>query len=183
MCEVMTAGAALIAVGSMVYQSMQQEKQGREAKKAAGHNTLIAMQAAADAEQRGALEASRTQSQTARMVARTKAIMLASGQDPTGAGVQDTLMGIASTGQTDALTARNNGARAAWGYRNQAATSQYEGQLAQSRANNEATGSLLTGMGYVFRAGAQAGGSKSGGLGDSGGSGGFATDGMLTSGD
>lgn len=165
MCEPVTAG---IIVGTVVagsaYQAYSAHQQGKLAKQAAARNALIARQAAADAETRGELEASRVTSAGLRNMARAKANFLAQGQDPGGAGLASLLEGMAINIETDAETVRNNAARQAWGYRNQADTSIFEGEVASQRATQEMFGSILSGVGKSASVIGGLGGAKPDGL-------------------
>jgi hypothetical protein len=142
MFPVMALGAAVTA-GPKIYQAFAAGEQGKLAKKAAERNALIATQAGELAEASGAVEAARMRSKTVLNIAKARASMLAQGIDPASAGLKDLVTGMAETGETDAQIIRNNAARQAWGYRNQAATALYEGDAAAARANQEQVASIL----------------------------------------
>jgi hypothetical protein len=114
-------------------------------KEEAARNALLANQAAEAAESKGAAEAGRVRGQAIRAMARAKVAMIAKGA--AGEGISDVLKGMSINAETDAETVRNNAAREAWGYRNQAATSLYEGAVAEDRANQAMLSSILGGAG------------------------------------
>jgi hypothetical protein len=149
----MGAAAIPVAIGisaaSTLYGAYSANEQKKIAKAAGERNALIAEQAASDAEGRGAVEASRVRSAGVRAMDKARAAMLAQGMDASGAGLNDLLVGMGINIETDALTTRNNAARQAWGYRNQADTSRFEGEAAAYRAEQEMYGSLLTGAGQA----------------------------------
>jgi hypothetical protein len=152
MCAVvplLAASVAIAAVGTAkaIHSSVQQ---GSLARKAAARNALIGQQAGALAEGSGEVEAARLRSKTALNIAKAKASMLAQGIDPASAGLKDLVTGMAETGETEAQITRNNAARQAWGYRNQASTALYEGSVAASRADSEAVGAGLSGAGSIL---------------------------------
>lgn len=153
MCEPVSIISAGVAVTSAAYSAYSSSQQGAAAGRAGRRNALIAEMGGLDAQQRGALEGSKARSAAYRMAIRQKVSSMANGL--VGAGFEDVVEGTILQGGTDAETARNNGAREAWGYENQAQASRYEGKVAQMRANNAMFGSILTGAGQAAAAGVQ----------------------------
>lgn len=149
MCEPVTAVAIGATVASTAHGMYSAHQQAKVARAAGRRNEHIARQAAADAEQRGELEASKVTSAGVRQMARAKATMLAQGIYGDSEGVKDLLEGMATNIALDAETIRNNAARQAWGLRNQADTSRFEGEAAAHRAEQEAIGTGLSGIAQV----------------------------------
>lgn len=150
MCEPVSAISAGVTLAAAAYGAFAADEQGDIAKAAGKRNETIANQAAEDALQRGAVAASRVRSAGARAIDKARAAMVAQGMDPEGAGLMDLLTGIGLNAETDALTETNNAARQAWGYRNQATASRFEGEAAGARAKQDMYGSILTGAGQAL---------------------------------
>lgn len=149
MCALAPVAVGMIAA-SAIYGAYNANQQRKIAKAAGERNALIAEMAAGDAEQRGALEASRVRSAGVRAIDKARASMLAQGMDPSGAGLESLLTGMGINVEADALTTENNAARQAWGLRNQADTSRYEGEAAAYQAEMSMYGSLLGGAGQAL---------------------------------
>lgn len=154
MCAVLPAIAIGAAAVSTAYSAYSSYQQGKSARAMGDRNAALSNMAAADAEQRGALEASKIRSKGVRIASRQRAMVLAGGL--AGEGFTSVTEGTIYGAGLDAETARNNGAREAWGYRNQATASAYEGRLAQSTANMNMAGSILSGAASIAAASASA---------------------------
>lgn len=117
--------------------------QGKQDVADAETNRRLAIQQANDAMLRGTIEESRYRREIAQVVGAQKAAFGARNVAVSGTPL-DILSDTAQIGEEDALTIRNNAAREAWGYRNQASEASRWGtnQLSNSRAR--AGGSLLT---------------------------------------
>jgi hypothetical protein len=113
------------------------------AKEIAKRNAVIFNQAGEASLAKGEAEAARVQGQAVRMMARAKVAMISKGV--AGEGVGDVLKGMAINAETDAETVRNNAAREAWGYRNQAVSAAYDGEAATARADQVMISSILGG--------------------------------------
>jgi hypothetical protein len=113
------------------------------AKEIAKRNATIYNQAGEASLAKGEAEAARVQGQAVRMMARAKVAMISKGV--AGEGVGDVLKGMALNAETDAETVRNNAAREAWGYRNQAVSAAYDGEAATARADQVMISSILGG--------------------------------------
>lgn len=150
MCEPVSIVMGTAAVASAAYSAYSSFQQADIARESGERNAALALMAAGDAQERGSLEASKIRSAGYRMAVRQKASMLAQGI--TGAGVLDVITGTATLAGVDAETARNNGAREAWGFRNQADTSRFEGEAAAYSAAQEGYGSILEGVGAAATA-------------------------------
>jgi hypothetical protein len=121
---------------------------------------------AVDAEQRGFADETRHRIDVRRMIGSQRARLAAQGQDledadnSASAIISDTV----ELGELDAQTIRNNAAREAWGFRQQAADASARGELAMFAAKNEAKsykdqmkGTLLTGATKMYGGWANAG--------------------------
>jgi hypothetical protein len=175
-------GAALVAGGAAVVGGMQgmrsSEYAAKTAENAAKYNAAVADIAAVDAEQQGALEASRVRSRGAVEMSKARATMIAQGLDPASSGLYDLIEGMAVSVETDAEMVRNNAARQAWGLRAQMTTSIYEGDQAANNLRTQGKAALLSGLATAAGYAASYAGSRSGGTGarTTGGSSGLLTD-------
>jgi len=129
------AGAGMQAAGDI--------QQGKMDVATAETNRRLAEAQASDALLRGTIEESRYRRQIAQVVGGQKAAFGQRNVAVSGTAL-DLLSDTAQVGEEDALTIRNNAAREAWGYRNQANEASRWGanQLSNSRA--KAGGTLLT---------------------------------------
>lgn len=137
----MAAGTALSAYGTI--------QQGKTAAAVGRNNQIMAEYAAKDAEAKGDQAAMRAQQQGRQMVGAQRASMSSRGLDlgdGTAAELQDQADFFAGT---DAETARNNGRRAAWGYRQQGSAARFQGDSAEQQSQLSAFSTLLNGSGNV----------------------------------
>lgn len=109
----------------------------------AKRNQNLANAQADDALLRGTIEESKYRRQIAQVIGGQKAAFGARNVAVTGTAL-DLLGDTAQQGEENALTIRNNAAREAWGYRNQASEASRWGANQSNNANGKAIGTLLT---------------------------------------
>lgn len=108
-------------------------------------NAQLADIAAQDAIQRGNMEADKSLARTRQQVGDQRAALAAQGvlvDSGTGADITNQ---TESLGALDAMTIKNNAAREAFGFRQQADNARIGGKFAALRGQNEAYSTLLTG--------------------------------------
>ena len=118
-------------------------QQGKIDAATAETNRRLAEAQANDALLRGTIEESRYRRQIAQIVGAQKAAFGARNVAVSGTPL-DILSDTAQIGEEDALTIRNNAAREAWGYRNQASEASRWGANQQMGLNAMAGSTLLT---------------------------------------
>lgn len=106
-------------------------------------NRRLSVAQANDALLRGSIEEQRYRREIAQVVGGQKAYFGNRNVTVSGTAL-DLLSDTAQVGEEDALTIRNNAAREAWGYRNQANEASRWGANAQRNAYGRAAGTLLT---------------------------------------
>lgn len=106
-------------------------------------NRRLAMEQANDALLRGSIEETRYRRLIAQVAGAQKAAFGQRNVTASGTAL-DLLSDTAQLGEEDILTIRNNAAREAWGYRNQANEASRWGANQQSNALSAAGGTLLT---------------------------------------
>lgn len=144
------AGTAVSAYGS--YQS------GQAAKRTGRFNARIGELQADDAIQRGELDVNKQRSATQGLIGAQRASYAGQGVELDNGSALDVQGDTAQYGEMDALMARNNAAREAWGYRVGAVNSRLQGNYAARAANTQAISSLATGGAAAFGAYRSAGG-------------------------
>lgn len=134
MCDPITATVAVSALATaggtyMQYQASQQAAAGARSQAAAvsaadsyqaqvaRNNAMIQEKNAQMAEQVGQTAEQNQRQKTAQIIGRTKTSIAANGFDTTSGTPADIVADEAKLGELDALTIRNNAARAAYGYR------------------------------------------------------------------
>lgn len=147
------AGTVVSAVGSYNQARGQQNALDYESA-VASNNAKIADYQAQLAIQNGQTQEENQRLKTAAMFGTQRAGLAANGVDLGSGSANEVLATTSMMGERDALTIRDNAARQAWAYRNQAA-----GYLAESQADSgaakaispafSAAGSLLTGAANV----------------------------------
>lgn len=147
------AGVGMSAVGSYNQASAQRGALNYEAGVNA-NNAKIADWQAGLAEQNGAVQEENQRLKTAAMFGTQRAALGANGVDLGSGSANEVLATTGLMGERDALTIRDNAARQAWAYRNQATGYLSEAATARSAADAinptlSAGGSLLTGVGTV----------------------------------
>ena len=116
------AGTA-VSVGGQVYAAHQAAGEGEAAQRAAEsqaqlaeYNAAVAGVQAQDARQRGDLEANRFRERARQVVGEQRVGFAAAGVDVGYGSTVDVQADATFVGELDALTARTNAAREAWGY-------------------------------------------------------------------
>lgn len=117
--------------------------QGKQDAATAETNRRISEAQANDALLRGTIEETRYRRMIAQVAGAQKASFGNRNVAVSGTAL-DLLGDTAAIGEEDISTIRNNAARQAWGYRNQASEASRVGEFAQSNAFGSAAGTLLT---------------------------------------
>lgn len=138
-----------IQLGGAALDAGSKRKQGQQDEKTAEANQRLANYQADDALNRGSIEEQRYRRQIARLVGAVRNEAGARNVEMRGSALS-LLEDAAGIGEEDAVTIRNNAAREAWGYRNQASESARWGANARSNANAQAGSSLLTGAAQAY---------------------------------
>lgn len=138
-------------------------QEGKAAKKQADKNTELANAAATDALQRGAQEAGAQRMAGSELAARQMVAFANSGVDATVGTAANVQAGTKARAELDALTAENNAAREAFGYKKHGLDFQTQAGLDASRRGREIAGTVLSTAGSVGTAYAK--NKKSGGSG------------------
>jgi len=133
-------GASLIGAGIGIAGDLEQ---GKIDAATAETNRRLAMAQANDALLRGSIEESRYRRQIAQVIGGQKAAFGQRNVAVSGTPL-DILSDTAQVGEEDALTIRNNAARQAWGYRNQASEASRWGDNQLLNSRGKAVGTLLT---------------------------------------
>lgn len=120
----------------------------------AEENQRLARQAAADSVVRGNQEAARIRAAATQMIARQQVAFGASGVDGTVGTAADVAGGTAALAELDALTAQNNAAREAWGFRRQEDLIRRQAKLDKMKHSSRQAGTALGGTGRVVSTGA-----------------------------
>lgn len=126
--------------------------EGQAAKRQADRNTQQANEAATDATNRGVLEAGGARMAGSAAAARQAVAYTASGVDATVGTAANVQAGTKALAELDALTAENNAAREAWGYRKHGMDFQTQAGIDASRRNREMVGTVLSTGGKVATA-------------------------------
>lgn len=123
--------------------------QGKQDEATAITNQRISNAQAQDALLRGTKDESRYRRQVAMIAGQQKAEFGARNVTAEGTAL-DILGDTAAIGEEDALTIRNNAAREAWGYRNQASEASRWGSNQKQNSIGEGIGTLLTSGGKAY---------------------------------
>lgn len=118
--------------------------------KIARQNAAAAYATAADAAQRGVLAEEAVRRKTAKLSGFQRVAVAASGADVGSGSALQLYEDTAMLGELDALTARVNGAREAWGYKTRGTQFGAEAVAAKSGGENQAVGSLLQGGAQIY---------------------------------
>lgn len=148
MCDPVLVGAGLQAAGS-IQKAQAQSAAANANATIQEHNATIADMAAGDAVSRGSLVAGRALMTGAAVQGKQQAGFASSGVDTqtgTAAVVQGDTGGLS---MLDALTAENNAARTAWGYRAQAANFRYQSRIGRAAGQDASDASILGGASSV----------------------------------
>ncbi len=153
-----TTAIMAVGVGMQTVGSYNQSKATKAAYTYQGqvneNNAKIAQWQAQDALQRGATAEQRQRMSTAQLRGSQRARLAANGVALDEGSPLNILQDTDYMGEVDALTIRDNAAKEAWGYRNQAAGYGSDAAMLRSRASAEnpmfaGATSLLTGAGSV----------------------------------
>lgn len=120
---------------------------GEQSQRQAAYNSTLAQIAATDAESRGATQAGLVRTQGSKVVGAENAAFGASGVDVQSGVAQNIEASTQAMSELDARTAIRNSSMEAFGFKSQAAQFNQQGAQAKAAADNQATGSLLTGFG------------------------------------
>lgn len=119
---------------------------GRYNKKIADQNAYVAELQAADALDRGREDENLMRERIRSAIGSSRVAYASQGVDVAIGSAVDLQAAIASAGEKDALTIRNNAAREAWGYRVQAVNQRSQGKLAQFQGDMQAANTVLGGF-------------------------------------
>ena len=151
--------SALQATGTLAqtYAQVQAQKaQAQYQKQVMESNIRMANIQGKDAVRRGDRDSSRAISYSKKVRGAQRAAMAAQGIDVNSGSALDIQDETAAMGELDALTAKNNAWREAWGYKVQALDYGAKGQLMAEAARNESRNTMLTGGLQALRYGAEA---------------------------
>lgn len=139
--------ATVVGAGASAYGAYQQGQAQSEAAQyqaaVARNNQTIANQNAQYAVQEGQAMEQAKREQTAQMIGTQRAQAGALGLDPNSGSALRLQKDTSRLGETDALTIRNNAARASYGYTTQGINFSNQGQLDMMTAKNAAAGGQL----------------------------------------
>lgn len=142
------AGAGLDVAG-MFLTLISNEQQSRFEQQQARENATLADRAAADALQRGGLEAGKVRVQGGQLAAQQQAAYAASGVDPTVGTAANVSADSRAMAELDARTAENNAAREAWGFQVQAKRLREGAEREAAALPLRQVSTVLTGAGRV----------------------------------
>jgi hypothetical protein len=137
----MTIAAVALAAGTAV-KGYSEYQAGQTEANVADANANLAEARAADALQRGAAEAGAARTKGAEVASEQKVALAADGVDPSSAG--NLFATTASAAELDALTAKNNAAKRAWGFQVDAETDRVRATMARRRSYLGPLGSALS---------------------------------------
>jgi hypothetical protein len=145
---------AAMSLVSTLFGAYSQYQKGQVNKKLAEYNAKIAEFQAQDAIDRGVVAATRSRVVTSGVIGSERAQLAHQGVDinEAGSSAVDVQANTRYLGELDALTIKNNAALQAWGFRQQAAQSTFQGTVAQIGGQNAAVSTLLTGSSQVLLA-------------------------------
>lgn len=148
------AAASIIGAGISAYGAY---KQGQDSGDQQRLNMQLGQVSAADALQRGATQVGQIRTRGTQVQAQQHLAYANSGIDAQSGTPVDVMASTRMMSELDAATARNNAARAAWGYRTQGVQYAQQAALDQQNGNLRAAGTLLGGLGQAasyYRGGA-----------------------------
>jgi hypothetical protein len=137
--------SALGAIGNTFAQYGAVKAKGAYDQSVAETNAKISNLEARQAIEAGDIEASRMNLKTRATAGALKAVQAGSGTSVNSGSNALVRAGIKMAGAIDELTIRNNAARRAWGFKTQAITDTYAGQVSRMTASNLAQQTLLSG--------------------------------------
>jgi hypothetical protein len=138
MCAPVVIGA-LVAGGAL--KAYSEYTAGQTDAKVADANVKLAKASAADALATGATQAGQIRQKGSQVASEQKVALAASGVDPSSAG--NLFASTASTAELDALTARNNAAKKAWGFELEANAEEVKATMARRKSYLGPLGSVL----------------------------------------
>lgn len=141
-------GAGASIVGGIAGANAERDA-AKKRQEAAEAQANIANMSMMDALARGAVEAGRIRSMGSRTIAAQRVAYASTGVDVGQGTVLDVLGSSRAISELDALTAKNNAARAAWGFAQDAQNLRRTGQYARQAGEARATGTLLTAGGQA----------------------------------
>jgi hypothetical protein len=141
--------SAAIAIGgaTLISGAMEGENakmQGKFQSSQEMQNARYAEMNAADAIKRGDKEAINVKNKANQLKGSQRAAMAAQGIDLSSGSSADIITETETMGSLDALTAKNNAYREAWGYRSEANNRRAAGKFARMAGSNAAQATLLT---------------------------------------
>lgn len=136
------AAITRLAVGVSGFRSEKQA--GDYNSQIAAQNAALADQSAADAKQRGEIEARKHSLKVRAMIGDQRASMAAQGVNVNSGSSLDITSDTANWGAYDAETIRANAAREAWGFNVQATNYRNNARLSRMTSNSRASNTLLT---------------------------------------
>lgn len=138
---------------SNLFNAYASYEQGKYLDSVSKVNAGISRQAAADALERGSLEADEQRKQTQQVIGSQRAAYASGGIDVNTGTAGQVQSDTAALGELDALTIMNNAAREAYGYEVQAIDQRQQGKLAKYQGKMQAIGSILGGAEKAYTLG------------------------------
>jgi hypothetical protein len=133
-CEPLTIAAASAMVASAAVKGYSEYTAGQSEAKVADANAQLAERGAADALQRGAAEAGGARAKGDAVASEQKVALAANGVDVSSGSAPNLFATTSSAAELDALTARNNAAKRAWGYDVEAESQRVRATMARRRS-------------------------------------------------
>lgn len=144
------AGAALIGGAASVVGGISGANAEKEAAKkqqeAAEAQAAVTDMSVIDALTRGAADVGRIRQNASRVISQQRTAYAGAGVDVGQGTATDVLASTRAQSELDVLTAKNNAARQAWGFKEEAYNLRRHGQYARASGESRATGTLLTGV-------------------------------------
>lgn len=138
---------SLIGAGVSGYSQYQQ---GKQQDQAAETNAKISSMQAKDAADRGAIEERNVRNNTRALIAQQRVALAANGIDISSGTPLNLQAEAAGLGEVDAVTARTNSLRQAWGFDSEAANLRAKGKSARQAGMVGAAGTLLSGASNAY---------------------------------
>lgn len=143
-------GSSLAGAGASVYGGIAgsdaQRKAGKARQAAADRQAGVAEDAAIDAIARGEQEVGQVRREASDVISAQRVAYAGAGVDISSGTVADVIASTRAKAELDALKVKQNAARAAWGFKQEAENLRRGGVYERQAADNEATGTLLTGV-------------------------------------
>lgn len=145
LAQISTAASVVGAVTSIY----GQQQMGKYQQQVANNNAIAAEYQAADAIQRGDIEADKLRTRVEGLKGQQRAALAANGVVLDEGTAANVVLDTVELGERDVLQIKNNAAREAWALRNQAQDFRNQGLLARSESNFNSASTLLTTVGSV----------------------------------